>query len=77
MEDNELHLDEIEYKDYDNDSMKQRQIEWLRKCLPVFVQPQHDVEHGYGLCGAFVDFADDTCVVNHIYEVLVDVACDD
>jgi hypothetical protein len=32
------------------------QIEWLRHNLPIFVQPTHDIQHGYGLIGVFVSF---------------------
>ena len=29
---------------------------WLRRCAPVIMQPQLDIEHGFGLRRVFFDF---------------------
>jgi len=49
-------------------SLTPLQLLWLRRCLPVFAQPEQDVRNGYGLQAVFVKFVGDECHVSHIYK---------
>jgi hypothetical protein len=55
------------------------EVAWLKNCLPIIIQPQVDIDNGYSLVGAFVEFKygemeteerfPGRCTVRLIYEV--------
>jgi hypothetical protein len=45
-------------------------VAWLRQCAPVIMQPQLDIQHGFGLRRVFFDFRESerTCELSLVYD---------